>query len=96
MTEELGKAVLARHYYNLQLQLGSQGLWSIKRKTPYRPISRNIEAAIYVLALSDRIEIWQAPRQRCCRGVWKISKRYVNVNYQSRGFETYTRSYGSE
>ena len=40
------------------------------------------------LELSDRYEIWQAPRQQCCRCACQISKRYDNLKYQSRGFET--------
>ena len=40
------------------------------------------------LELSDRSEIWQALRQQCCRCACQISKRYNNLKYQSRGFET--------
>ena len=40
------------------------------------------------LGLSDRSEILQAHRQHCCRSACKISKRYGNLKYQSRGFET--------
>ena len=40
------------------------------------------------LELSDRYEIWQALRQQCCRCACQISKRYGNLKYQSRGFET--------
>ena len=40
------------------------------------------------LELSGRSEIWQTPRQQGCRGACQISKRYDNLNYQSRGFET--------
>ena len=40
------------------------------------------------LELSYRSEIWQALRQQCCRCACQISKRYKNVKYQSRGFET--------
>ena len=40
------------------------------------------------LELSDRFEIWQALRQQCCRCACQISKRYDNLKYQSRGFET--------
>ena len=39
------------------------------------------------LESSDRSEIWQAPRQQCCRSASQISKRCDNFNYQSRGFE---------
>ena len=40
------------------------------------------------LELSDRSEIWQALRQHCCRCACQISKRYDDLKYQSRGFET--------
>ena len=40
------------------------------------------------LELSYRFEIWQALRQQCCRCACQISKRYDNLKYQSRGFET--------
>ena len=40
------------------------------------------------LELSDRSEIWQALRQHCCRCACQISKRYDNLKYHSRGFET--------
>ena len=38
--------------------------------------------------LSDRSEICQAVRQQCCRCACQISKRYDNLKYRSRGFET--------
>ena len=40
------------------------------------------------LELSDHFEIWQALRQQCCRCACQNSKRYDNLKYQSRGFET--------
>ena len=40
------------------------------------------------LELSDRSDIWQAPRQQGCRSACQISRRCDNLNYQSRGFET--------
>ena len=40
------------------------------------------------LELSDRSEIWQALRQQCCRCACQISKRYDDLKFQSRGFET--------
>ena len=49
------------------------------------PKRRNLE-------LSYRSEIWQALRQQCCRCVCQISKRYDNLKYQSRGFETYEKT----
>ena len=40
------------------------------------------------LELSDRSEIWQAPRQHCCQCACQISKQSDNSNYQSRVFDT--------
>ena len=40
------------------------------------------------LELSDRSEIWQAPRQQGCRSACQISKRCDNLNYKSRGLQT--------
>ena len=40
------------------------------------------------IELSDRSENWQALRQQCCRCACQISKRYDNLKYQCRGFET--------
>ena len=40
------------------------------------------------LELSDGSEIWQALRQLCYWCACHISKRYDNLKYQSRGFET--------
>ena len=40
------------------------------------------------LELSDRSEIWQAPRQHCCRGACQISKRYEHFKTRSPAFET--------
>ena len=40
------------------------------------------------LELSDRFAIWQAIRQQCCRCACQMSKRYDNLKYQYRGFET--------
>ena len=40
------------------------------------------------LEWSDRSEIWQALRQRCCRCACQISNRYDNLKYKYRGFET--------
>ena len=38
--------------------------------------------------ISNHSEIWQAPRQSCCRDACQISERYDRYNIQSRGFET--------
>ena len=40
------------------------------------------------LELTDHSEIWQAPRQQCCRGACQISEWYDISNYQSCGFES--------
>ena len=59
------------------------------------PIRRHIvksrkvsKAGDRVLKYSYRFEIWQAPRQQCCRGACQISERSDNSKYKSRGFET--------
>ena len=51
----------------------------------YREVSkpRNLH-----LELSDRSEIWQAPRQHCCPCACQISKQCNNLNCQSHGFAT--------
>ena len=41
------------------------------------------------LELHDRSEIWQTPRQHCCRCACQISKRYEYSDPQSRTFETF-------
>ena len=63
---------------------GSQGPVSIPEKS-FRKVSKLRD--LY-LESSDRSEIWQALRQQCCRCACQISKRYDNLKYQSRGFET--------
>ena len=40
------------------------------------------------LGLSDHSKILQAPRQNCCRRACQISKRYDNLNFQFRCFDT--------
>ena len=42
----------------------------------------------WMLYWSYRSEIWQAFRQRCCRGAYQISKRLEKSKPQSRCFET--------
>ena len=37
---------------------------------------------------SNRLDIWQAPREQFCRDACHISERYDQYNTQSRGFET--------
>ena len=42
----------------------------------------------FYLELSDRPEIWQTPRQHCCRCACQIAKRYDHPGTLSRAFET--------
>ena len=60
---------------------------------PIRPLivisCKVSEAVRFVFRIvRNSIEIWQAPRQQCCRCAYQRSKRYDNLNYQSHGFET--------
>ena len=64
------------------------GLYSLNGKTSYRQISWSLEAARLDVARSYRSEIWQAPRQQCCRGTCQISERLEKFKPESRGFET--------
>ena len=65
--------------------------WAPSQYPKRRLIERSREVSksrdLY-LELSDRSEIWQALRQHCCRCACQISKRYYNLKYQYRGFET--------
>ena len=45
------------------------------------------------LELFDRSKIWQTHRQYYCQCVCQISKRCDDLNYQSRGFRDFMRSY---
>ena len=67
------------------------GAWAPSQYPKRRLIVRSREVSkprdLY-LELSNRSEIWQAPRQRCCRSACQISKRCDDLNFQSRGFET--------
>ena len=58
-----------------------------KRRLPIRSRKVSKPRDLY-LELSDLSEIWQAVRQQCCRCACPISKRYDNLKYRSRGFET--------
>ena len=88
------------HRYWLQHSLSSQegiacqeqpNFWApfqypiIRRIVRSRKVSK---ARDRVLKCSYRFEIWQAPRQQCCRGACHISERSDNSKYKSRGFET--------
>ena len=69
----------------------SKGIWAPsqypKRRLSVRSRKVSKPRDLY-LELSDRSEIWQELRQQCCRCACQISKRYDNLKYQSRGFET--------
>ena len=56
-------------------------------KTSYHQISR-LKSRYMSSEISYRSDIWQAPRQQCCRGACQISERYDHFNTQSRSFET--------
>ena len=65
--------------------VGEQGPVSISEKMSSRKV---LKPRDLYLELWYRSEIWQALRQQCCRCACHISKRYHNLKYQSRGFET--------
>ena len=69
----------------------SRGNWAPsqypKRRLSVRSRKVSMPRDLY-LESSDHSEIWLALRQQCCRCVCQISKRYDNLKYQSRGFET--------
>ena len=67
---------------------GHQGPVSISEKTSFVRSRKVSKPRDLYLELSGRSEIWQALRQQCCRCACQISKRYDNLKYQSRGFET--------
>ena len=46
------------------------------------------------LDISNRSEIWQAPRQQRCRDACQISERYDHYNIRSRDFWEFARSCG--
>ena len=62
-------------------------LWADGRLTARsREVSKPRDSA---LNLSNRSEIWLAPRQQRCRDTCQISERYDHYNIQSRGSEAY-------
>ena len=61
------------------------GFYSLSGLTSYHKFSGSREAA--GLELSNRSELWQAPRQQGCRDACQISERYNHHNIQSRSFE---------
>ena len=71
----------------------AQGQFQIIDNTSYCTISKPQD--LY-LELCDCLEIalkFETPRQQCCRGVCQISKRCDDLNYQSRDFRDFMRSY---
>ena len=78
------------HYYlyNVVWELGIRALI---HKADGRLTARSREVSKprdSCLDFSNRSEIWQAPRQQCCRDACQISERCDHYNIQSRGFET--------
>ena len=71
--------------------LATQGTWAPSQYPERRLSVRSRKVSkpwdLY-LDLPDRSEIWQALRQPCCRCACQISKRYDDLKYKSRGFET--------
>ena len=78
-------------YYCQHIESLSTRIWDPsqypKRRLSVRSRKVSKPRDLY-LELSDRSEIWQALRQQCCRCACQILKRYDNLKYQSRGFET--------
>ena len=65
------------------------GLYSLSGKTSYRKTSTEVsKPRDSCLDISDHSEIWQAPRQQCCRDAWQMSERYDHYNILCHGFET--------
>ena len=77
----------AAHVSTLWYQSHQQVLYSLSGKTSYRQISWSLEAA-RLGVISHHPEIWQAPRQRCCRGACQISERLEKSKHESRDLET--------
>ena len=65
--------------------IGQLGTLSISDKMSYHKISQPQDM---YLTLSNRSEIWQAPRQLCCWGTCKISQWCDCLNYQSHGMRS--------
>ena len=64
-----------------------QGLYSLSGKTSYQQISSSLEAARLDAITMYRSQIWQASRQRCCRGACQILERMQKPKRKARGFE---------
>ena len=77
--------------FDNEINLASSATWAPFQHSIRRLITRSRDVSkprdLY-LELSDRSEIWQTPRQQCCRCACQIWKRYDNLNCQSRGSET--------
>ena len=61
---------------------------SISDRTSYRRSCKFSKPRDLYLELSDRSDIWQAPRQHRCRGAFQISKRYQHFKTRSSTFDT--------
>ena len=71
------------HNYNLPIYMGEPTPGPLFAR--FRELSKPRDSG---LNFSNRSEIWQVHRQRCCRGACQISERYDLCIIQSRGFET--------
>ena len=83
--------VKTRIFWNNGTILFLQITWALFQYPIRRLILRSSKVSkpwYLYLELCDGSEIWQAPRQHCCRGACQISKWYNNLNYQSHGFES--------
>ena len=84
---QLGQALVSCQRVKRTLGSGAPSQYP-KRRLSVRSHKVSKPRDLY-LELPDRSKIWQAPRQQCCRCACQISKRYDNLKYQSRGFETW-------
>ena len=79
-------------YFTLKMiYLTPYEVWVSTHQADERLTARSREASKVrdsCLNFSNPSEIWQAPRQRCCRDACPISEWYNHYNVQSRGFET--------
>ena len=78
------------HYPLVELfnALNNLGLYSQTGRTSYHKISWSLSAARFMLSLSNRSKILQAPQEQHCQHACQISARYKHHNIQSRGFNT--------
>ena len=74
---------------SLDTCINQAAAWGLFQHPIRRRIVRSHEVSkLRDWLLSHRFEIWQAPRQQCCRGACQFSERLGNSNYKYRGFES--------